>query len=150
MRLVARFGCLMALGLFVGCGDSTPQAVIEEVVPVAGTLRFQGKPLEFFQVTLVPSDGRRAATGVTDKDGNFKLGTNDLGDGAPPGTHKVAVVWVGPPAADAAGQEVVVDDPSKLPKPSVAIPAKYNNPESSGLTLEVPAAGLPDWKLDLN
>jgi len=145
--------CLVAvvLGIAVaGCGgDPGPRAQIEKVVPVTGTLTYQGKPLEFFQVTLLPTDGRRAAVGVTDAAGKFTMGTNDKDDGAPPGSHKVAVVWVGPQSDVDAGNEVIVDDPSQLPKPSVKIPAKYANPETSQLTQEIPDGGLTDLKIDL-
>lgn len=143
---------LSALALWLavaGCGPAGPRADIEKVVPVSGTLTYQGKPLEHYQVTFLPTDGKRPATGVTDASGKFSMGTNTKGDGATVGTHKVAFVWVGPPAADAAGQEAVVDDPSKLPKPKVKIPEKYGNPETSGFTQEVPARGVNDLKFDL-
>ena len=135
--------------LISGCGGPSSGPTIEKVVSVSGTLTYQGKPLEFFQVTFLPTDGRRAAVGVTDATGKFTLGTNDVADGAPPGSHKVAVVWVGPQTDVAAGQEVVIDDPSLLPKPSVRIPAHYANPETSALTQEIPAGGLTDLKIDL-
>ena len=150
MRRLVVSSAAALLGLFSGgCGDPLPRAHIEKVVPVSGTLTFQGKPLEFFQVTFLPTDGRRAAIGVTDAAGKFTMGTNKADDGAPPGTSKVAIVWVGPPAAEAAGQEEIIDDPSKLPKPAVQIPAKYGNPETSGLTQEIPAGGVSDLKIDL-
>ena len=81
--------------------------------------------------------------------GEFTMGTNDAGDGAPPGKHQVAFVWVPPNAAGEAGQEAIIDDPSKLPKPSTKIPAKYGDPETSGVTVEVPPRGLTDLKFDL-
>jgi hypothetical protein len=59
------------------------------------------------------------------------------------------VVWVGPPSATKAGAEVIVDDPSKLPKPKVKIPDKYNDPATSGITQDIPPSGMSDWKLDL-
>jgi hypothetical protein len=137
------------LPLALGCGGAIEGPTIEKVVPVSGTLTYQGKPLEYFQVTFVPTDGRRAAVGITDAAGKFALGTNDVSDGAPPGTHKVAVAWVGPQSDTSAGQEQIVDDPSKLPKPSVQIPPKYSNAETSQLTQEVPASGLKDVTIDL-
>lgn len=146
LNYVAVAGAMLWLS---GCNsDPGPKAVIEKVVPVSGTLTYQGKPLENFQVTLVPSDGRRAAVGITDKNGKFTMGTNETGDGAPPGTHKVAVSWAGPPAETGATEQIV-DEPEKLPKADVSLPATFANPETSGLTQEVPEAGLTDWKLDL-
>lgn len=126
-----------------------PVAEIEKVVPVEGILTFQGKPLEGYQVTFIPVDGRRPATGVTDASGKFVLGTNRTGDGAPPGKHKVAVVWAGPTSAGEPGAETVIDNPAKLPKPTVQIPSKYAKADSSGLTQEVPPGGIKDLKIDL-
>lgn len=138
-----------AIGVLVGCGGYSQQAHLEKVVPAAGVLTFQGKPLEHYQVVCRPTDGRRTAIGVTDASGRFTLGTNKPGDGAPAGNHKVAVVWVGPPIQSQPGQETIIDDPSKLPKPKFIVPAKYGNPETSGLTLEVPAKGASELKIDL-
>jgi hypothetical protein len=45
--------------------------------------------------------------------------------------------------------EAVIDDPSKLPKPKIRIPAKYNDPTTSELTQEVPWSGISDLKIDL-
>lgn len=147
MRLVVAMSCA---ALFVGCESSTgPKATVEAVVPVSGTLTYKGEPLENHQISFLPSDGRRPAIGTTDATGRFTMGTNRAGDGAPPGTHKVTVVWSPPTPPDGAGQETVIDDPTLLPKPKVQIPAKYSSPESSGLTQEVPAGGLKDLRIDL-
>lgn len=142
------FAALAAALLLAGCVDPGPKAHIEKVVPVSGTLTYNGQPLESYQVTFLPTDGRRAATGVTDAAGKFTMGTNKAGDGAPPGTNQVAIVWA-PPTTDIPGQEQIIDDPSQLPKPPVQIPAKYGNPETSGLTQEVPDSGIADLKIDL-
>jgi hypothetical protein len=136
--------------LLVGCDPSTgPKATVEAVVPVSGTLTYMGSPLENYQISFLPSDGRRPAIGTTDATGRFTMGTNLAGDGAPPGTHKVTVVWSPPTPPDGAGQETVIDDPALLPKPNVQIPAKYSSPETSGLTQEVPVGGLKDLRIDL-
>ena len=133
-----------------GCGaEPGPKSTIEKVVPVSGKLTYLGKPLEHFQVTFLPSDGRRAAVGVTDAEGKFTMGTNTSGDGAPPGAVKVAVVFVGPPSTDLPGQEKPIEDPALLPQPKVKIPAKYSNPETSGLDQNVPDGGLPNLEIDL-
>jgi hypothetical protein len=88
-----------------------------------------------------------SASGVTDAEGKFTLGTNAAGDGAPPGMCKVAVVFE-PPTNDTA-DGLPIDNPNLLPKPKVAIPAKYSSAATSGLTQEVPADGLTDLKIDL-
>jgi len=140
---------VVACALLAICGCNSESAHIERVTSVSGTLTFQGKPLEFFQVTFLPEDGRRPAVGITDASGKFKLGTNEPEDGAPPGLNKIAIVWVGPPSTIQAGMETTIDDPAKLPKPKIRIPAKYNNPETSSLKEDVPAGGLSDLKIDL-
>lgn len=145
-RDYSMFACM---ALAVGCAQTGPRAEIEKVVPVSGVLTYLGNPLEFYQVTFLPTDGRRVAIGVTDAAGKFTMGTNTKDDGAPAGTHKVAFVWVGPPSGNTPGQEAIVDDPTKLPKPKIKIPEKYGNPETSGYTQEIPARGISDLKFDL-
>ncbi len=133
----------------LGCGSSDRvKPSIEKVAPVSGTLTFQGKPLENYQVTFLPTDGRRPGVGVTDAEGKFKLGTNDIGDGAPLGKNQVAVNFA-PPSTDDSTTSSPIEDPALLPKPKVMIPAKYGNPSTSELTQEVPSGGLTDLKLDL-
>jgi len=145
MRII---GGLVVL-LFAGCSGYSQRANVEKVVPAAGTLTYQGKPLDSYQVTLLPTDGRRPASGITDASGKFTLGTNNIGDGAPPGKHKVAIVWSPPRPAGEMGVETINDNPASMPKPQVKIPDKYADPEKSGLTVEVPSRGISDIKLEL-
>src|SRR4051812_35475218 len=118
-RTLTRTGCGLVVLLLAGCGGYGQRANIEKVVPAVGTLTYQGKPLESYQVTLLPTDGRRPATGITDASGKFKLGTNDVGDGAPPGKNKVAIVWSPPRPAGEMGQETINDNPATIPKPKI-------------------------------
>ena len=100
---------------------------------------------ETLDVTL---PGRRPAVGVTDAAGKFTLGTNNVGDGAPPGKSKVAFVWLAPRIGEP-GQETINDNPDKLPKPKIKIAAKYSDPEKSGIVQDVPRGGIKDLKYDL-
>ena len=147
-----RFSRLVVVLLLVtgmGCGSgNTVKPTLEKVVPVSGTLTYQGKPLENYQVSFLPDDGRRAAVGITDASGKFTLGTNDLGDGAPPGKHKVTVTFA-PPTTDDGATASPIDDPSLLPKPKVVIPSNYGDPLKTDLFQEVPSSGLTDLKLEL-
>jgi hypothetical protein len=127
-----------------GC-NSQPTGEVVETVPAAGTLTYQGKPLEFYQVTFYPLD-RRPAAGTTDENGHFVLGTNKPGDGAPPGLHHVTVTYVGPPNTDPAAG---MSDFSPPPPPKVKIPAKYAVVKSSGLKVEIPEGGSQDLKIEL-
>lgn len=148
MRTIEWVTVLCLVTGLTGCGSNEVKPTLEKVVPVSGTLTYLGKPLEHHQVSFVPTDGRRAAVGITDAEGKFTLGTNDLADGAPPGKHKVSVTFA-PPSPDDSATGSPIDDPELLPKPKVAIPAKYGNPETSEIVQEVPSGGLTDVKLDL-
>ena len=132
-----------------GCSPGIEtKPTLEKVAPVSGTLTFKGQPLDSHQVTFLPTDGRRPAVGLTDSNGRFKLGTNDVDDGAPLGTNKISVVFAARSTVDSASASPI-DDPALLPKPKVSIPAKYSNPETSELIQEVPSGGISDLKLDL-
>ncbi len=150
---MTRFVKMLLLPLLlicVGCdSDPGPVAADEPSVPASGTVTFRGQPLAGYQVVLMPDGDRRPAMGVTDSEGKFTLGTNSPGDGAPAGKSKVAVVWAGPETTVDAVEQSAIDDPSKMPKPSVVIPEKFSNPETSELTAEVPEAGTNALKFDL-
>ena len=78
----------------MGCGGSyEPQAEVFQTTTASGVLTWKGKPLPGFIVSVHPADGKRTASGTTDAEGRFTLGTNAVGDGAVAGTHKVSVVW---------------------------------------------------------
>jgi hypothetical protein len=144
---VVLFSVAVAL---IGCNtDPGPVAEDEPSVPASGMVTFKGQPLSGYQVVLMPEGDRRPAMGVTDTDGKFTLGTNAPGDGAPPGSSKVAIVWAGPESTVDAVEQSAIDDPSRMPKPSVSIPPKYSNPETSGLTAVVPEAGTSELKFEL-
>lgn len=131
----------------VGCGGGYSQeSEAVSTVSASGTLTYKGKPLPGFVVAFQPADGKRAATGVTDEAGKFVLGTNTKDDGAVPGANKVSVVWQ-PPEDDGMGN--VIDDPSKLPKPPVQLPAIYASPETSGLLVEIPEGGSSELVVEL-
>jgi len=139
---------ITACTFIAGCGGSyEPKAEIFQTVTAAGVLTWKGKPLSGFVVSVHPADGKRTASGTTDAEGKFQLGTNTAGDGAVPGSHKISVVWQ-PPEDDGMGN--VIDDPSKLPKPPVQLPPKYASPDTSGISLEIPESGSSELKLDLN
>jgi hypothetical protein len=61
-----------------GCGDSVPPPPKEDLVPVSGTVKIGGKPVEGVFVAFVPTGSTKGqgATGVTDAAGNFELEHN--------------------------------------------------------------------------
>lgn len=128
-----------------GCGSPQPTGDVVKVVPASGVLTLKGQPLEYYQVSTFPESGR-PAVGVTDAAGTFVLGTNAQNDGAMVGSHKVSVTWVGPPNTDPNEGIMEITPP---PPPKVKINPKYENAETSGLTIMIPDGGIGDLKVDL-
>lgn len=142
LRLVY-VGALILGAFALGC-NNVPTGDIVPTSPASGVAKYQGKPLEYYQIQFIPEEGRPAA-GITDEDGNFTLGTNDVGDGAPSGSHRVAVTYVGPPPPPDYG--VTNFDP--IPPPKFKIPTKFNDPKKSGIVVEVPEDGKTDFLIEL-
>jgi hypothetical protein len=137
---------LLAVVLAAGCGNSGASPDIYETVDAAGTLTYNGQPIEYYQVTF-HQEGKRPAQGLTDKDGKFVLGTNAAGDGAPAGKHKVTVTFA-PPTPDSATS--TPEEVAKgTPKPKFKLPTKYTDREKTDLEVEIPAGGSKDLKIDL-
>ncbi len=133
---------LLSIGL-VGNGCSGGSSS-EHTVAARGVLTHKGQPLANYAVTLQPLEGQRGAAGETDEQGHFVLGTNSQGDGAPPGKHRVSIAYLGPVASRPDGQNNFT-----APQPKVKLAAKYGSPETSGLTVEVPASGSSDLKIEV-
>jgi hypothetical protein len=114
-----------SVAAIVACGSGCKQT--PRVVPVAGKVLYNGKPLPFGSVMFQPDQGQ-AAVGDIQADGSFKLSSYGPDDGAVPGTHKVSVsCYEGHRPGKASG-----DSLGKL-----LIPLKYTRFGSSGLTAEV-------------
>ena len=105
-----------------GCGPRRPT-----VVPASGIVTLDGKPLAGGFVRVVPG-GSRPATGEIGSDGRFVLGTFAAADGCVLGTHGVEVIEPLP-----AGGELA----AVTPAPTVTVPARYRDAETSGLTITV-------------
>jgi hypothetical protein len=127
------------LAALAGCGATDSPALL----PVAGQVRFGGKPLTRGTVVLYP-DARKGNTskheprGTIQADGRYQIATHPRA-GAPPGWYKVAVRATEPGDAK---------NPYALPRS--LIPEKFQSPDTSGLTLEVrsdPPAAAYDLEL---
>jgi hypothetical protein len=77
---------LLLLATAAGCGPSRPA-----LLPAEGVVTLDGKPLAEASVVFQPAGGGRPATGITDANGRFKVGTFKPHDGALPGMHVVTV-----------------------------------------------------------
>jgi hypothetical protein len=104
-----------------GCGNANPK-----VVPVKGVVKLGGKPLAGGVISTIPTGGRGAKATIQ-PDGTFELGTYDVHDGAVPGTHHVFVI----------AREPSTGSGPEAPPGKLLIPAKYTDPLTSELTIEV-------------
>lgn len=98
--------------------------------PVHGKVFFDGRPAPGARVVFHPtgaSDPTIPKPSATVRgDGTFSLGTYASEDGAPPGSYRVAIVWL---AATPTGSQKA-DVPNRLP-------ARYGNPQTSQLFAEI-------------
>ncbi|ASV77085.1 hypothetical protein THTE_4484 [Thermogutta terrifontis] len=150
--------CMSTLCLF-GCkkaADNRPKRV-----PATVTVTYRGAAVEGATVTFHPAnpDGK-PAFGRTDAQGRASLTTFDPNDGALPGDYVVTVVKM-------VGSEQSLQTPSTeigaMPANPVQggapplqntgarhlLPAKYADPNSSGLRATVNPSGENDFKFDL-
>lgn len=125
-----RRGCaggLLAVLFCIGCGPHADPH-FEKTTPVRGKVTFaNGSPVRGGLVTLHPKDGTKSESrGTIDKSGCFMLGTYKVSDGTMPGEYTITI------------EPIVYDKRGNMrPDKSLGIPAKYANPDSSGLTVEI-------------
>lgn len=117
---------ILTLLPLTGCGGSRLGTV-----PVKGKVTIDGRPVTTGTVFFQPVDvaqGRPARSALA-ADGSYAAASLDNDQGIVPGEYKVSLM---PPAAEAAN-----------PAMQDLIPAKYRNPDTSGLSLTVPDRGGP-------
>jgi hypothetical protein len=118
-----------------GCGKNGPNTA-----PVTGTVKLDGKPVAGAAVLFSPKAGGRPASGVTDETGSFALTTLEPRDGALLGEHTVVVTLVkskGPSKGDPSSQGLSGAMDASPAAVQWIVPAKYANPQTSGLTANV-------------
>jgi hypothetical protein len=133
--------CILVLiavsaALLNGCGSRNPATY-----SVAGTVTYQGKPVEGAGVMFMPNSGR-PASGQTDVQGRFTLRTYKDGDGAVVGENVVCVSKMAPDPSDK------TKDPM-LRKMISLLPARYATPVTSPLKVTVSATGSNEVHLEL-
>jgi hypothetical protein len=132
-HFLSRAGAVAVVcALVAGCSDRP------KLAKVKGTVTLDGKPLAAGSVTF-EAKGVRSATGKIINGEIVEVTTYDTGDGAPVGSHRIAVS-----ATADAGAAVVANpgESSKVPKSEYMsgkslIPTAYNDPGTSGLTAEI-------------
>jgi len=133
-------GCgytLTLLGLLLGCGGNPAR---QPTAPVTGTVTIDGQPVSQGVVNFLPESGR-AGHGKLGPDGSFVISTYGNGDGAVVGKHRIAV--------DARQQQAAEGGFAEDVAYQSAVPARYANPNTSGLECEVVAGeeNVVDLKL---
>lgn len=102
------------------------------VHPVSGKITLAGHPIKDAQLVFHPIDPNYSLElrprARSQADGSFQVTTYETHDGAPIGNYRVTVSWQGPLDG------VKYDDQDALPE---RLPTRYQNPGSSGLSVEV-------------
>lgn len=133
---IARTGAaalVLLLAACLGCGGGKNDAD-PSLVPVSGTVTFNGQPLATGIVTLV-GDGATAGSPASGKieSGKFTIMTSVSAPGARPGNYKVVIVAKdGVDTMDATGKPVVAKN---------LIPDRYADVATSGLTATIEKGG---------
>jgi hypothetical protein len=141
-------GLAVALTLFTGCGSGI------KLVPVAGTVTIDGRPLAYKTLMFMPEPGTPGHGGGanTGSDGTYSLiasipgGTTDE-RGVPPGRYRVIVFEPAIPITQALETQTEEGgEPAPAIGPDFArrkteIPAAYGAAETTPLLLEVPVSG---------
>jgi hypothetical protein len=132
LHLHLRFIIVLLSASIAGCGGSGGGTAA-----VSGRVTYKGKPVPNANVSFTPAEGAtRAATGLTDSNGRYTLGTFSASDGALPGKYRISVIARGPDRPPKAG-ETGSGMPGEMMPGDPIIPKKYFAPDTSGLTQEV-------------
>jgi len=146
--MVYRLGLCVCLLVAAGCNGGP------KVSPVSGKVTMDGSALPGATVTFSPVKGGTgsAAVGTVDADGTYKITdmkSTNIGGGAVVGDYNVGIVWFKPEANDTSrssgasgpGGGMTADKAAATTAsgPKLALPAPYQNPETSGLKASVKA-----------
>ena len=136
---IVHFAFILLFVFAVGCGGN---------VSVTGTVEFSdGTPVDRGMVVFETE--KMAARGDIRKDGTYTLTTGE-DKGIPPGTYKVSITGVNmpiitPPVYASTGAQ---ETQTQVIPQTNPINAKYENPNTSGLTCEVKGKTTFDIKVE--
>jgi hypothetical protein len=136
----------MGILIVLGCGRVAPPP---GTVNVSGQITLDGKPVDKAAVGFIGDEGARLATASTDQEGKFSiraaLGKN--------------IVTVSKPSANPAPTSSS-DEPQLMPTTGEyqkmilnlksELPAKYADPKTSGVSVEVETGGMKPSIIDLS
>jgi len=142
-----RYVSCLVLVVLVGCGESGPQ-----VVPVSGTVTYNGAPLADATLLFTPQTGPTSQA-KSDASGKFTLVTAQQANGAVAGEHTVLVTKSEPPKGMTEAQyEALVKSAgagTELPPRRSVVPEKYSTLQESPLRVTISPAGESDLKVEL-
>ncbi|MBX3443795.1 MAG: carboxypeptidase regulatory-like domain-containing protein [Planctomyces sp.] len=159
---ISRTGrCLILCVAAAGCSNKVADR--PNTVPVSGTVVYKNEPVVGATVSFWAPKAGRAAEGVTDAEGKFKLSMFDFNDGAVPGENKVTVAKAdAATAVNTSSSPGTVPDPTELMKSyqqnlkgnkvqsaKSALPEKYRSSETTPLTETVTESGPNQFVIQL-
>jgi hypothetical protein len=129
-----------------GCSEAGAPGTVE----ISGTVTLDGQPVDQAAVAFIGNEGARLATAQTDKSGKFKMRAS-LGKNLVTVTKEVAPSVM--PAVVNESDNLMPSDSEyqkmQTNKPKPGIPAKYADPKTSGIAMEV-VEGMKDIELALS
>jgi len=135
-----------AVLFLLGCGGEDPwKKNRPKTVPASGTVTLNGKPLVDAQVVLVPTTGSTGCSGKSGDKGTFELAAFAPDPGVVPGSYKVMIVKSEFPNSP----DPNAPENNKALYAKLLVPKKYTDPETSGLSVDIPEAGKKDIKFEL-
>ncbi len=138
MRLLSLSCGFLSLCLLIGCGGTD-----DGQVTAGGTVTYNGQPLEKGEIAFVNAGGMTAAVSPV-VNGAFNLKSTASHPGIAPGEYAVTVsAWKREPGSvDEQGNIIAEGEP--------AIPAKYMNYKTSGLSATIENSGARSLGFELS
>lgn len=142
---------IIVCGALCSCQDSGVDPDRPQVVPVSGTITYQGKPLPEAVVTYYPVTGEQSAFGRTDEAGHYVLTTFESNDGAVAGDYSVVVQKYEEPVPTGSpeGENYVPPTNVQQAPPKLLTPAAYVSPQTTPLKATVKPDGENKFDFEL-
>ncbi len=151
---------VLGTSVLTGCGGGADRPAM---VPVSGTVNYNGGPVEGATVTFAAGTSARSSSGTTDASGKFKLTTFDTNDGAPVGEYIVTIAKFEAEAGVDSGagstpekmkemmekQQALMSGKAVAETPKAKLPTKYAEGKTSGETRKVVAGEANDFTFTL-
>ncbi|WP_397569119.1 hypothetical protein [Schlesneria sp. T3-172] len=144
IRLVSVSSIAMAMLIgTLGCGKSGPKP--EKLVPAAGLVKVNGRPLAGVRLSFQPIENNKAVGGcwaITDNDGKFKVIHVSSKEGIPPGKYEVYFSRRVKPDGSPLGEN---ESPTMV-QSRESVSAMYSDPSRAGMhnRIEIPEKGVTD------